>query len=76
MWIFFAAFVIGLAASYAFAPKPQSQPSPTMDDIQVPTAEVGKDIPVLFGCREMRGPNVLWYGDLRTIPIKSEGGKK
>jgi len=76
MWIFFAVFAVALVATFALAPKPQGQPSPLLDDIQFPQAEVGLEIPVLFGCRDMRAPNVLWYGDLRTTAIKSKGGKK
>jgi hypothetical protein len=74
MWIFliFAALVL----SFALAPKPQSLPRPELDDLQAPTAEEGREIPVLFGCRDIRGPNVVWYGDLRTVAIKVKGGKK
>jgi hypothetical protein len=76
MWIFFAVFAAALVATFALAPKPKGQPSPLLEDVQFPQAEVGLEIPVLFGCRDMRAPNVLWYGDLRTTAIKSKGGKK
>ena len=76
MWQLFLAFAVVLVASIALAPKPQSRPRPEFDDIQAPTAEDGRELPVLFGCREIKGPNVVWYGDLLTIPIKSSGGKK
>jgi hypothetical protein len=33
-------------------------------------------MPVLFGCKNMKGANVVWYGDLKTTPIKVKGGKK
>ena len=65
-----------LFATYALAPKAQSTPPPGMDQIKVPTAEEGREIPVLFGCREIKSPNVVWYGDMRTNAIKSKGGKK
>lgn len=57
-------------------PKPQSQKAAGLGDIQVPTAEEGREIPVLFGTRDIDGPNVVWYGDLKTVAIKSKGGKK
>ena len=76
MWPFFIGLVIALAASFILAPKPQSQPSPLLDDIQFPQASASLEIPVLFGCREMRSPNVLWYGNLKTTAIKTKGGKK
>ena len=47
-----------------------------MNEIDVPTAEEGREIPVLFGCRRIKSPNVVWYGDLKTKPIKSSRRKK
>lgn len=75
-WWYLAYFVVGLVLSYAMTPKPQSQPPAGLGDIQAPTAEEGREIPVLFGTRDIEGPNVVWYGDLRTVPIRSKGGKK
>ena len=76
MWFFIAGFAIALVASYALAPKPQNAPAAGINEIDVPTAEEGREIPVLFGCRKIKSPNVVWYGDLKTVPIKSSGGKK
>ena len=68
-WIIYA--IIGLiAVSMLLAPKPQSEPPAGLDKIQVPTAEEGIEIGVLFGTRELKGPNVIWYGDLDTVPVK------
>lgn len=76
MWAFVAGFVIAMAVSYAMTPKPQTRPPAGLNEIDVPTAEEGREIPVLFGCRRIKSPNVVWYGDLKTKPIKSSGGKK
>ena len=76
MWPFIAGLVIALVAMIALTPKPQSQPPAGINEIDVPTAEEGREIPVLFGCRDIRGPNVTWYGHLKTVAIKSSGGKK
>jgi len=77
MWLYFAVFAVTLLATYAFAPKPQTQPPPQMGDIEAPIAKLGADIPVLFGCRLLRGPSVVWYGNVGTEPIKAESeGKK
>ena len=76
MWWYAAVFVVALVVSYAMMPKPQSQPPAGLGDIQAPTAEEGREIPVLFGTRDIEGPNVVWYGDLRTVAIKKKGGKK
>jgi hypothetical protein len=77
MWAFIVGFVIALAASYVLAPKPQTTTKPAgLADLTVPTAETGREIPVLFGCRLIKSSNVVWYGDLKTVPIKSSSGKK
>lgn len=76
MWQFIASVAISLVATFALRPKPQSRPPAGLSEIKAPTAEDGREIPVLFGCRDMRGPNVVWYGDLKTTKIKAKGGKK
>lgn len=75
-WIFAVVFIAALVVSYSMVPKPQSQPPAGLGDFQVPTAEEGREIPVLFGTRDITGPNVVWYGDLRTVAVKKKGGKK
>lgn len=70
--IFIVALVIGATA---MSPKSRSQPPAGLGDFKVPTAEEGREIPVLFGTRDCEGPNVVWYGDLRVIPIKKKTGK-
>lgn len=76
MWIAAIFFVVGLVMAYAMTPKPEPRPPAGLDEIQAPTAEVGREIPVLFGRRKLEGPNVVWYGHLRTVAIKKKGGKK
>ncbi|MFA5512983.1 MAG: hypothetical protein WC313_11100 [Candidatus Kapaibacterium sp.] len=76
MWWYIAVFVVALVVAYAYAPKPQSQPPAGLGDVKVPTAEEGREIPVLFGTRHIEGPNVVWYGDLKTVAIRKKGGKK
>lgn len=76
MFWLIAVFLASLVLSYAFMPKTQSAKPTTLADISAPTAEVGREIPVLFGTRDLSGPNVTWYGALRVVPIKSKGAKK
>jgi len=76
MWQLFLGLAIGLLAAYALAPKPQNQKPAGLDEIEAPTAEEGRSIPVLFGCRKIKSANTVWYGDLKTTPIKVKGGKK
>lgn len=63
---------IMIALSLLLAPKPKKpkQPKPTgIEQFDVPTAEEGRPIQVLFGKRYVASPNVVWYGDLRSVPI-------
>lgn len=62
--------------SAALAPKPPQPKPAALQDFEVPVAEEGRPIPVVFGTVTLTGANVLWYGDLSTTPIKAKGGKK
>lgn len=75
MWFLFAVFIVSLVVAFAM-PRPQIQPPTGLNEVQAPTAEVGREIPVLFGTRDLVAPNVCWYGAVRTVPIKKKGGKK
>lgn len=75
-WIYAVVFIVATVAAYAMMPKPQTAKPAGLGDIQAPTAEDGREIPVLFGTRDLKGPNVVWYGDFRSVPVKKKGGKK
>jgi hypothetical protein len=68
--------VAAVLISTALAPKPPQPKPPALEDFSVPTAEEGRPVPVVFGEVWITGPNVLWYGDLRSTPIRKKGGKK
>lgn len=76
VWWYIIVFIVALVVAYSMMPKPQNTPPAGLGDIQTPTAEEGREIPVLFGTRDINGPNVVWYGDLRVDPIRKKGGKK
>ncbi len=76
MWVQLILLVVSYIVSAALAPKPPKPKSAALEDFDIPLAEQGRPIPVVFGTMLISGPNVLWYGDLRTTPIKSSGGKK
>jgi hypothetical protein len=75
MHILFQYALLALA-SYLLAPKPKSAPPAKISDNDIPIAEDGASIPVVFGTRDIAGPNVVWYGHVKTVAIKSKGGKK
>ena len=70
MWWYVVAFIVAIVISVAMQPKPQTRPAAGLGEFNVPTAEVGREIPVLFGTRIIGGTNVVWYGDLRTQKVK------
>jgi hypothetical protein len=64
---FFLGLIIALAlmvVAYLIMPKPK-QASPEVQDMDDPTAEAGRPIPVLFGTMTIKGLNVLWFGEKR-----------
>lgn len=75
LWVQLAIMVVSAIISYALAPKPPQPKPAALEDFDLPTAEEGRAIPVVFGTVWLKGPNVLWYGDLRSEPIR-KGGKK
>ena len=62
----FVQIAIGLALSaigFLLTPQPKRSRPPEAQDLEAPTAEAGRPIPVVFGTMTIRGLNVLWYGD-------------
>lgn len=78
MGYWWAVYWVVSIALVARSMRPASQPQKpsSVEDLDVPVAEVGKEIPVLFGTRDIKSPNVVWYGDLKVKPIRQKGGKK
>lgn len=76
MWVQIIIMVVALILAVVLAPKPPIPKPPALEDFDVPVAEQGVDIPWVFGEGELKGYNVVWFGDLSTQPIKKSGGKK
>lgn len=75
IWVYLVVLIVAAIVSYALAPKPPNAKPASLSDFDVPTADQGRPIPVVFGTVTVTGPNVIWYGDLRADPIKKKGGK-
>lgn len=71
-----AIMIVSSLISAALAPKPKPPKPASITDFELPTAEEGREIPVVFGEVWITGPNVLWYGDLTSKPIKKKAKKK
>jgi hypothetical protein len=41
----------------------------SLGDFQFPTADEGRTIPIIWGTVRVNGPNIGWFGDLRTVKI-------
>lgn len=76
MYVQIVILIVALIIGIAMAPKPPVPKPPSLEDFDVPVAEEGLPIIWVFGECWLTGYNVLWYGDLSTIAIKSSGGKK
>lgn len=77
MWVSLIWAIVFAIVGQLLAPKP---PKPIDAVAQNPDGIPGVEdtavVAVLFGSRELRQNNVVWYGDLKTTPIKSDGGGK
>lgn len=76
MWGYLIVLAISAVVSYALAPKPPAPKPAALSDFDIPQAEEGRPIPVVFGTVLVTGPNVVWYGDLGADAIVTKGGKK
>ena len=75
MWAFIALLVITVLAAVFLAPQPDTQPV-VPEKTKIATASEGDIIPVIFGTRDVKSINVVWYGDTKAIAIRKKGGKK
>jgi len=69
---FIVQVAIMIALSMLLAPKPK-QPAKlrpvTLEQFDIPTAEEGRPIQVLFGKKYVAAPNVVWFGHLKATQI-------
>jgi len=61
-------------ASQLLTPDPQIEDArpASLNDFNFPTATEGRVQQLQWGTDKVEGPNVIWYGDLRVIPIKEK----
>ncbi|WP_191569196.1 hypothetical protein [Paracoccus yeei] len=73
---FLVQLVVGISLQvigYLLKGQPKTDKSEAVKDLENPTAEAGRPIPVPFGEVEIKGLNVLWYGQkyTRTYEVKA-----
>lgn len=49
--------------AYLLMPKPKKAKPPEVQDMDNPTADAGRPIPVVFGTVTVKGLNILWFGE-------------
>ena len=79
MWTQILVWVVTTVIGALLSPRPPKPASVSPGNVDVPVAEQGKPIPVLFGTRVIRPANCVWYGDIKTTEIRQtsgSGGKK
>lgn len=72
VWLIQLVVAVGLnILGYLLMPKPKQPPPPTLEDLQEPTFEAGREIPKVFGTITVKGLNGLYLGDkaLRTRKV-------
>lgn len=72
-WLIVLAAVASVAISLLLAPKIKTPKPEAAKDLEDPTAEAGRPVPVVFGTVTIKGLNLLWYGDKsqRTYKVKA-----
>ena len=70
-WLMFLLFVGSVIIGELLKPKPQftNAKASGLGDFTFPTAQEGRPIPVVWGTAKIPGPNLVWYGNLATVPI-------
>lgn len=76
MWVRIIFFVVTQLISFLLRPKPEAPTPATLEDFDIPTVAPGRELPLIGGTVWIEDPQVAWRGDLKTIAIKSSGGKK
>lgn len=72
-WEYFVYAIVMMAVSYLLQRKPKMSPPQAQEFAEVPTAQEGESIVVLFGTRDIKSPSVVWYGDVESKAIKKKG---
>jgi predicted MFS family arabinose efflux permease len=72
-WLIILAAVASVALSLLLMPRPKTPKPEAAKDLDDPTAEAGRPIPVVFGTITVKGLNLLWFGEksLKTSKVKA-----
>lgn len=73
-WTFLLIYAATFVLTELLRPKPRLEDAKPagLGDFNVPTATEGRPVPVIWGRVLLKGPNVVWYGDLQADPIREK----
>lgn len=69
-WLIIGLAIASLALTFLLAPKVKAPKPAEVQDLDDPTAEAGRPVPVVFGTITVKGLNLLWYGEKRQDTYK------
>lgn len=76
MWV---NLLIGLVLSLVSAllrPKPEPPKPNTIGDFKIPVTKEGEEVGIVYGTAWINSPQIVWYGNLATKPVKTSVPKK
>lgn len=73
MWLKLILFVAAAVISYLLRPQVK-QENPSIQNMDDPTADAGKPIPVIRGTMLTKSTNLLWYGQKDHLEREVGGG--
>ncbi len=73
VWVLYIVLIaVMIYCAYAAGGDTPDAIADSLADVNAPTADQGKAIPVVFGTCLIKSSNIVWYGDLVTLPIWSD----
>lgn len=75
MWVNLLISVISTVVAYLLTPKPEQLEAQDFGD-DIPLAEEGAEIGKVYGTVWIGSAQTVWFGNEKTVAIRSKSGKK
>jgi concanavalin A-like lectin/glucanase superfamily protein/uncharacterized protein DUF2793/putative tail protein len=69
-WVQILYWIVATIITIVLTPKPAAPKPASLEDLDLPTAEENRDLPVIFGRVRVTGLNITWHGNFGTNKIK------
>ena len=70
-WLVIGLAIVSAALNFLLRPKVKAPKPSELTDLEDPTTEAGRPVPVVFGTLTVKGLNVLWYGEKSRDTFKT-----